>query len=238
MLDGRAHAVPLYAFDVGRRTDAGDERILAEVLEVAPAERMAMDAKTRCEQDIEIDLGGFGANHIADLMEKRGIERTGQERRAGEVGRRRGTAHTGGAIARLRSRDAELLEVADGSCPRRIMPWMAKQEMEHFLKRHLIEHIVNRGLAIRHVKKRACDLVRRLHADRCPVRRLHMARIGDRERSERAIGAQSLRETVGLELESRRSEHDLPLHLKRRRLGDIAHGTANEHSVMTAVDHP
>ena len=88
VLRAAADAVRLEAAHEGRRDPAGQQRILGELLEVAPAERGAMQVDRRAEQDVDALRPGLAGQQRADFADQLFIPARGQGGRAGKAGRR------------------------------------------------------------------------------------------------------------------------------------------------------
>ena len=77
VLRHRDHAVLLHRADLGHRHRPGQERVLAEVLEVAPALRRAREVEPRPLEHVQRVVARLHADHVAELRGDAGIERRG-----------------------------------------------------------------------------------------------------------------------------------------------------------------
>ena len=94
VLGAGGEAGRLHAAHVGGGHLAGQVGILGEVLEVAAAERAALDAEARAENDAHALDGGLLGHGVADLLAELGIPRVGHRDRGGEAGGRLGPVET------------------------------------------------------------------------------------------------------------------------------------------------
>jgi hypothetical protein len=85
VLDRRADALALQALDERRAEHAGNERVLREVLEVAPAERRALDVDARAEDHVDALRARLLADRRPDPVYELGVERRAQRARGGEA---------------------------------------------------------------------------------------------------------------------------------------------------------
>ena len=71
---------------------AGDDRVLGEVLEVAAAQRRALDVDARAEQHGDVLDRGLDAERLADALGELGVPRRAERHRRREAGRRHAVA--------------------------------------------------------------------------------------------------------------------------------------------------
>ena len=88
VLGARRHAAGLQAADVGGGELAGQQRVLAHALEVAPAVRRAVQVDRRAEDDVDALAAGLGAQGLAVASGDVATPRRGQSGRRREVQRR------------------------------------------------------------------------------------------------------------------------------------------------------
>ena len=116
MLGRHTGTLTLHTVDVGGTDLARHERVLRVVLEVAPAERRAVQVHARTEDDVAAVLLGLVADGLAHLRHQVGIPCRGQ---AGTDGKSRGVVrlaitlaggvdtHAGRAVGQDRGRNAQ-----------------------------------------------------------------------------------------------------------------------------------
>ena len=88
VLERRADALALQAAHERRAEDAGDERVLGEVLEVAAAQRRALDVDAGAEQHGDVLRRGLLAERHADALEQLGVPGRAERHGRREAGRR------------------------------------------------------------------------------------------------------------------------------------------------------
>ncbi len=112
VLDRGADALGLHAADVADRDPRGEERVLAEVLEVAAVHGRAVDVDARSEQEVN----ALGARVTADLggdaLSERRVPGGGERDAAGHGRRRAEVADAERAVCHLQAGDAGLRHVA------------------------------------------------------------------------------------------------------------------------------
>jgi hypothetical protein len=89
VLDARADAVVLEAGDEPRREARGEQRVLGVALEVAAAERRAVQVDRGPEKDLRALRLRLGGQRGADLLQQRRVPRRTERAADGEAGRRR-----------------------------------------------------------------------------------------------------------------------------------------------------
>src|SRR5690606_4883106 len=87
VLERGAHALGLHAADERGRELPREHGVLGEVLEVAPAQRVALDVRTRAEQDGHTVRAGLDAERLPDALEQLEVPRRA-ERGGGREARR------------------------------------------------------------------------------------------------------------------------------------------------------
>ena len=120
MLGAGGHATRLDASHIPCSHLARKQRILREVLEVAPAEGASLDAEPGTQHDVHALVDGLLAKRATQLFGKRGIPAVSDRHRRGKAGRRHGAAnaqmigrigalvtHAVRAIRKLQLRDAQ-----------------------------------------------------------------------------------------------------------------------------------
>ena len=95
VLGADTNSVALDAADIGRRHLAGQKRILREILEVAAAERVAVQVETRCKKYVCSVLLDFLAHSGSELFHQRCIPSRGQDRTYRESGGIKGLVSAG-----------------------------------------------------------------------------------------------------------------------------------------------
>ena len=102
VLHAARDALRLDAFDVRRGDRRGQQRIFAQALEVAPADRSALEIDRRAEQHVRTLGTRLATERPTDLADELGVERRGERRSARERGRGgtlpRGATHSGRAV--------------------------------------------------------------------------------------------------------------------------------------------
>ena len=86
VLDRRADALALQALDERRAEHAGDERVLGEVLEVAPAQGGALDVDAGAEDDVDALRARLLADRRPDPPHELRVEGRAERARGGEAG--------------------------------------------------------------------------------------------------------------------------------------------------------
>ena len=122
MLGARGDAVGLDAAHIAGRHLAGKVRVLREVLEVAAAQRIALDAQAWSQKDVHALAGGLLAHGGADALAQLGVPAVGDGDGGGEAGRGLGpveaqvvggaslVADAVGAVGELDGRDVGALD--------------------------------------------------------------------------------------------------------------------------------
>ncbi|GAB3855089.1 hypothetical protein GCM10027610_087680 [Dactylosporangium cerinum] len=88
VLQGRTDAAALQAVDPLDREDAGEQRVLGEVLEVAAAERAALEVDAGAEQDLDVHGSGLVTEGFADPAGERRVPGRAERDRRREARRR------------------------------------------------------------------------------------------------------------------------------------------------------
>src|SRR5207244_13440605 len=68
VLDGRAHSLRLHPSHIGNSGACGEERVLAEILEVSATHRSAVDVHPRAQQEIHATSAGIGPENCAGTL--------------------------------------------------------------------------------------------------------------------------------------------------------------------------
>src|SRR5258705_5657070 len=101
MLDRRAHALALYAFDVTDRHARGEEWVFAEVLKVSTVHWSTVDVDPGRQEEVY----AFGARVTSELgpdkLGQRRIPRSGQRNASGKRSSWSKIAHAVGSIGHL-----------------------------------------------------------------------------------------------------------------------------------------
>ena len=93
MLDGRDNALRLDAGDRVAGHYAGEQRVLTDVFEIAPAARFANQVRAACKLHIEALGPGFAPDQRAAVVSELAVEGGAQQQRAGQAGRMVARAH-------------------------------------------------------------------------------------------------------------------------------------------------
>ncbi len=85
VLDGRGDTARLHAAHVRRADPAAQERVLGEVLEVAAAERAAVEVHARREEDVDVLAAGLGGEQAAQALDEPLVPARRERRRRRQV---------------------------------------------------------------------------------------------------------------------------------------------------------
>ena len=108
VLDSGADALALHARDVADRDARCEERVFAEVFEVAAVQRSTIDVHPWPEHEMHSTGAGILTDGGSDSRCHRGIPGSCQPN-AAEHGRRTVIAHANWAVGHLQSREADLI---------------------------------------------------------------------------------------------------------------------------------